>query len=171
MIQIVEIHENRPFPNNSLPVLFYKGAAEKWLNHSNAAEAVLSHFEKNGYSNGWVNGIFNYHHFHSTTHEVLACIAGEGSIQLGGPEQSTYTITKGDVLLLPAGIAHKKIQATNNFQIAGAYPNGLKPDIQKGNHSDYEKVKRVISDISLPQKDPVEGPNGPLIQYWNKAVH
>lgn len=80
-------------------------------------------------------------------------------------------LQKRGVLLLPAGIAHKKIKATKNFKIVGAYPNGLKPDIQKGNPSDYEKVRKVISDVSLPQKDPVEGSNGPLIQYWNKAIH
>ena len=161
MIQIVEIHENKPFPNNSLPVLFYKGAAEKWLNQSNAAEAVLSHFERNGYGNGWVNGIFNYHHFHSTTHEALTCIAGEGSIQLGGPGQNIYTVTKGDVLLLPAGIAHKKIKATKNFQIVGLVVDVMDQDLNIVD-SQIEKAKEFVQKTGadyphlLPNKNIVE---------------
>ena len=42
-------------------------------------------FAANGWSNAWRDGIFRYHHFHSTAHEVLGIAAGEVRVAFGGP--------------------------------------------------------------------------------------
>lgn len=166
MIQTIPINENKPFPNNPLPVLYYPDAIAPLLENDQSDSSVKDFFVKSGYTNSWTNGIFSYHHFHSNTHEVLACIAGEAQVQLGGPEAEIYTFKKGDVLLLPAGTAHKRIQAADDFQIVGAYPNGVDPDMQKGDEAVYEKVKENISRVPIPDMDPVEGENGAVSQYW-----
>lgn len=166
MIQTIPIDENKPFPNNPLPVLYYPDAIAPLLENDQSDSSVKDFFVKSGYTNSWTNGIFSYHHFHSNTHEVLACIAGEAQVQLGGPEAEIYTFKKGDVLLLPAGTAHKRIQAADDFQIVGAYPNGVDPDMQKGDEAVYEKVKENISRVPIPDMDPVEGENGAVSQYW-----
>lgn len=166
MVETFYIVENQPFPNNSLPVLYYPKRVMGLLGKPDSAQSILNLFEQNGYSNGWVNGIFFYHHFHATTHEVLACIAGEATIQLGGPNAELYSFSKGDVLLLPAGVAHKRIEASDDFKIVGAYPDGLEPDIQKGEAENYEAIKQTIVSVAKPDKDPVEGENGAILNYW-----
>lgn len=166
MVETFYIEENQPFPNNSLPVLYYPKGVADLLAKPDSAQNVLASFEQNGYSNGWVNGIFSYHHFHAATHEVLACIAGEATVQLGGPDAEKYSFTKGDVLLLPAGVAHKRIAASRDFQIVGAYPEGLEPDMQKGEAENYEAIKQAIASVARPTKDPVEGEDGAVIKYW-----
>ena len=166
MVETIYIEENKPFPNNPLPVLYYPKGVSDLLDKTGSAENVLALFEKNGYSNGWVNGIFSYHHFHATTHEVLACIAGEATVQLGGPGAEKYSFTQGDVLLLPAGVAHKRIEASRDFKIVGAYPEGLEPDMQKGEAENYEAIKQLIASVVRPAKDPVEGEDGAVIKHW-----
>lgn len=170
MVDTFHIKENRPFPNNELPVLYWPKAVEEWTNEKKAGQKVLALFEKNGYTNGWVNGIFPYHHFHSNTHEVLACIAGEAKVQLGGPDAETYTFAKGDVLLLPAGVAHKRLEATADFQIVGAYPNGQKPDMQKGDTESYEDLKHRALQVKVPETDPLDGAAGAVQQHWENEA-
>ena len=166
MIVPIYTKENNPFPNNILPVLYYPEAFLELTNSLDAAKRMITHFEKNGYSNGWVNGIFPYHHFHSNTFEVLACISGEASVQLGGPGARIVLFKKGDVLLLPAGVAHKRMDATRNFCVVGAYPNNLRPDIRTSEDKrNYEEIKRSISRVLLPKFDPVEGKKGDLFGY------
>lgn len=166
MVKTFYTKENKPFPNSPLPVLYYPKAVANLINEPDPAQSVLDLFEKNGYTNGWVNGIFSYHHFHSNTHEVLACIAGEATVQIGGPDTQHYSFSEGDVLLLPAGVAHKRVAASQNFRIVGAYPEGLEPDMQKGRGENYKSIKQAITSVPLPKKDPVEGANGAVANYW-----
>lgn len=60
----------------------------------------------------------------------------------------------------------KKIDATNDFKIVGAYPKGHSFDMHKGNNEEYDEVKEAISNVPLPQFDPVEGNNGAVQDYW-----
>lgn len=166
MVKTFYTKENQPFPNNLLPALYYPKVVANLINEPDPAQSVLDLFEKNGYTNGWVNGIFSYHHFHSNTHEILACIAGEATVQLGGPDTQSYSFSEGDVLLLPAGVAHKRVAASPDFKIVGAYPEGLEPDMQKGGAENYESIKQAITAVQLPKKDPAEGANGSLSNHW-----
>ena len=166
MVKTFYPKENQPFPNNPLPVLYYPKVVANLLNEPDPAQSVLDLFEKKDYTNGWVNGIFSYHHFHSNTHEVLACIAGKATVQLGGPDTQSYSFSEGDVLLLPAGVAHKRVAASPDFKIVGAYPEGLEPDMQKGGAENYESIKQAITAVQLPKKDPAEGANGSLSNHW-----
>lgn len=170
MVQTITIKENQPFPNNSLPVLYYSEAIKELTNSKHTGEEVMKFLESNGYSNGWVGGIFTYHHFHSNTHEVLACISGKSEVQLGGPDFEVYPFKAGDVLLLPAGVAHKLIEATDDFQIVGAYPEGKEPDMQKGDTKNYEEMKERISRLGIPEYDPVEKTTGGVFDYWDKFI-
>ena len=163
------LDENKPFPNNHFPILYYPGGVDHLMDAEDPGQAVKNLFETNNYSNSWINGIFAYHHFHSNTHEVLACISGEASVQLGGPSdenQSVYTFKKGDVLLLPAGTGHKRINASADFQIVGAYPEGKEHDLQKGQAENYAAIKARVADVSIPKTDPVYGTTDGIFEYW-----
>ncbi|WNB90845.1 cupin domain-containing protein [Bacillus sp. NEB1478] len=148
-------------PNHpSWPVLLYVGALNE------VPEDALNVFEVNGWSNGWENGVFDYHHYHSNTHEVLAVISGEAVIQLGGEEGVPLEISEGDVIILPAGTGHKKISASNDFKVAGAYPNGMEHDLKKGLADDRPEVLDNIMLVPFPDTDPVFGKEGPMFELW-----
>ena len=82
------------------------------------------------WGNQWTGGVFDYHHYHAKTHEVLAVIAGAATITIGGPHGRKLDIEKGDALILPAGVAHKNEGATEDFEVLGAYPFGEPFDLK-----------------------------------------
>jgi uncharacterized protein YjlB len=159
--------ENGLFPNNSeLPVLLYKGV----FNSENAdlapeIEKVLS---GNNWGGQWRNGIYSYHHYHSTAHEALGVYAGWAEVQLGGPENEPVKIEKGDLVVLPAGTAHKLMDSGGGFAVVGAYPDGRNYDMNYGKNEEFEKAKQNIAKVPLPENDPVFGGRGQLFEYWNR---
>jgi uncharacterized protein YjlB len=63
----VKIRGNKDFPNNSLPVLLYKNALMLPHQKNKAAEIAQQIFFRNGWSNSWRNGIYDFHHHRSNT--------------------------------------------------------------------------------------------------------
>lgn len=168
MVEPIFLKENEPYPNNALPVLYYENVLESALGGSYTGNDVKELFESNGYVGGWSGGIMDRHHFHSSAHEALACTSGELRVQLGGPNGEMFTICTGDVLLLPAGTAHKKLDATEKYEIIGAYPlNDSDYDFQYGDASDYEAIKETIKNVEIPHTDPVTGSSSHIEEYWN----
>jgi len=162
------ISENRNFPNNAhLPVLLYSSVLE--LEDENSEKVVKQIFEGNMWGNAWVNGIFNYHHYHSIAHEVLAVINGTCMVALGGGDDKRYHLKKGDVLILPAGVAHKNISSSTDFRCIGAYPGGVSYDIKRGKADEIQEAKQNIQKVPLPEKDPIYG-KGPLQKFWKTNV-
>jgi uncharacterized protein YjlB len=91
-------------PNNpTLPLLVYPQAlAEPELDPSRCRELL----SENGWGGSWVDGVFPYHHYHSTSHEVLCVVGGSARIALGGPQGETIEVSAGDVVVIPAGVGH-----------------------------------------------------------------
>src|ERR1700749_4869793 len=102
-IEQIVLQDDGIFPNSRLPVLHYKGVLDIPLLFP--ATHVQHLFEENGWSNSWDAGIFEYHHYHSITHEVLGIYSGSTTIQLGGEQGQKLTIEKGDVVIIPAGVS------------------------------------------------------------------
>jgi len=92
-------------PNNpSLPLVVYRAALATGPHSAAACEAL---FAENGWSGSWRNGIYAHHHYHSTAHEVLGITAGSVRVRLGGEGGKTLQLLAGDVVVIPAGVAHK----------------------------------------------------------------
>src|SRR4051794_26683887 len=89
--------------NNHLPALIYKGVFN--LNESQGADLIEEHFKNNKWSNSWKNGVYQYDHYHSNAHEVIGISRGNIMLMLGGPDGTISTLEKGDVLIIPAGVA------------------------------------------------------------------
>jgi uncharacterized protein YjlB len=152
------------FPNNSLlPLMIYndvlKGATADSLKHL---------LENNGWVNSWVDGVYDYHHYHSTAHEALCVIEGFAQLQFGGPDGITAHVKEGDVVIIPAGVAHKCLDAGDDFKVMGAYPEGQKYDIRKGTEKEKEEAEQNIRAVTLPIGDPIYGIEGPLLKTWIK---
>ena len=87
-------------PNNErLPVLLYRRA----FSGGGIVDEMEGTFEKNLWPAQWRNGIYTFHHYHSTAHEVLGFAAGSAQLILGGEGGHPLTAEAGDVLVLPAG--------------------------------------------------------------------
>jgi uncharacterized protein YjlB len=153
------------FPNNALPLLIYKNVLQ--LNDDKSDDIVKEVLESNGWVNAWVDGIYDYHHYHSTAHEVLAITKGSALVMFGGPSGVSVSLSKGDVVIIPAGVAHKNESSDNDFKCVGAYPEGQDYDILKGRESDRPKADQNIAKVPFPETDPVFGTDGPLIKNWS----
>jgi len=164
----VEAHvlgDDGVFPNNpTLVLLLYRQVLD--VSGSDAPERVLERFAENRWIGGWVNGIYGFHHYHSTAHEVLGIASGQARVQLGGEQGLTATVTAGDVVVVPAGVAHKNLGAGADFTVVGAYPEGQHPDMCYGNRDERPVTDRNIACVPLPQFDPLAGAQGPLIYHW-----
>ena len=145
-------------PNNRLPVLIYRRVLE------GAARGFDALFRANGWGGTWRNGVYDYDHFHSNAHEVLGVDSGRATIQLGGETGEAVEVEAGDVLVLPAGTGHRRIEKSADFSVSGAYPPGQEhSDIQRS--SSLEAELR-ISKVALPPSDPVTGKDGALMRLW-----
>lgn len=168
-VQPYTLADDGVYPGNpNFPVLFYADAVQF---KDNAPEAALERlFNANGWTGWWTNGIYDYHHYHSISHEVLGVYAGEAQVQLGGPDGVILPFRKGDVMLIPAGVAHKCISSTADFGVVGAYPPGQENyDVLYGLAGERPAADGRIVAVALPETDPVYGENGPMVAYWNPA--
>jgi uncharacterized protein YjlB len=152
------------FPNSLLPVLVYHDVGD-----ASAAGACDELFARNGWLGAWVDGIFSFHHFHSTAHEVLGIVDGTASVILGGPSGRRLEVARGDVLVLPAGTGHCNVGSSADFLVVGAYPNGMRWDLRRGDPAELDEVVANIAAVPLPAADPVDGPGGTLAEIWRAA--
>lgn len=163
-IQELNLHDDGVFPNNRLPVLLYKGALGIPLLFP--ATHVKNLFKKNGWSNSWDAGVLEYHHYHSITHEVLGIYSGETTLQLGGEGGVQVNIEKGDVLVIPAGVAHKNLGDENAVGVVGAYPDGRDYDMNYGKPGERPGTDEHIAKVPIPKSDPVMGKDKGLTTIW-----
>ena len=162
-------NDDGTFPNNTaLPLIVYKGAL--FLHPSEEGEAIKKIFEDNGWKNCWEDGIFDYHHYHSITHEVLGVLKGKADVQLGGPEGACVELVRGDVVVIPAGVAHKCLVSSSDFSVVGAYPDGSEYDMNYGKEGERPTADENIRSVPIPGTDPVYGSTGPLISQWRKSA-
>jgi uncharacterized protein YjlB len=159
------LEDDGTFPNNQeLPVLIYTSAFD--AQHSDLADRMEQTFRQNKWTGAWRNGIYSYHHYHSTAHEVLGVYRGSVNVQLGGPEGINVDASAGDVLVLPAGTAHKNKGSSSSFRCIGAYPSGQDWDMNYGKENERPAADQNIQQVPLPEQDPVHGKDGPLIDKW-----
>jgi uncharacterized protein YjlB len=160
-VEPIHVPGDAAYPGNArLPALLYRGAVT-----GSAPDRIERTFHGNGWTAGWRDTVYDYHHYHSTAHEVLGCYRGHARLQLGGPQGPTLELGAGDVLLLPAGTAHRRLDASPDFCVVGCYAEGREYDMLRGRPEERPAADARIAALPLPKADPVYGASGPLRQY------
>ncbi|MDQ0246983.1 uncharacterized protein YjlB [Bacillus fengqiuensis] len=157
------LKDDGEIPNNpEFPVIVYEGI----FNHNpNEIEAV---FNRHHWSGSWTGGVFDYHHYHSNAHEVLGVKSGNAIILVGGEEGKRIELKVGDVVVLPAGTGHKRVESSEDFEVVGAYPEGSRYNMRKRDPGIRAQALAEIRSVPVPETDPVYGEEGPLLQKWRK---
>jgi uncharacterized protein YjlB len=155
-------------PNSRLPLLIYRRAFE--LSGSDPAAAIERTFAEHGWGGTWRNGIYSYHHYHSTAHEVLGCYRGSAKVQFGGESGIVEELGAGDVVIIPAGVAHMNLGATADFAVVGAYPPGQDYDMNHGEDGERPRADENIARVPRPETDPIFGKDGPLLKHWRRVI-
>jgi len=161
----IDLKDDGIFPNNeNLPLLVYRAVLN--LSEKDPAAAFEALFTTNHWGGGWRNGIYSFHHYHSTAHEVLGIYSGQARAQFGGENGVSLTVSRGDVVVIPAGVAHKNLGADSDFRVVGAYPLDQTVDMCYGKPDERPRADRNIANVALPESDPVFGKSGSLGRYW-----
>ena len=161
-IDKLQLSQNGWMPNNErLPVLHYRRA----FSVGDTADAMEETFLRNQWPAQWRNGVYSFHHYHSTAHEVLGFAAGSARLILGGEGGSRITVAAGDVLVLPAGTGHCLEHAEPGFLVIGAYPAGQHWDVCRSAPDSEARERMRI--LPFPQSDPLAGKGGELVHAWS----
>ncbi|HUD95054.1 cupin [Sphingobium sp.] len=163
-VETYRLAEHGWVPNNArLPVIIYQHAL-KGGSCEEMAALFEATFANHGWPAQWRDGIYDYHHYHSTANEVLGVAAGSAQLIIGGPEARAVEVDAGDALLLPAGAGHCCARSGSNFLVVDGYPDGQKWDVFR-DASDADARRRMAA-LPFPKIDPVRGINGPLSNRW-----
>ena len=152
-------------PNTSIqgkPLLIY---------HAVFVPADASQIESHLYSIGevipkWRYTMYSTTHFHSTTHEVLSISSGSARLCFGGdenPGRIEVDVRAGDVIVVPAGVAHRLLEDKGAFQMVGSYPIDKTWDMCYGGAGEEEKVE-AIKTLGWFTRDPIYSVEGPALE-------
>jgi uncharacterized protein YjlB len=165
-VQKIHINATGVFPNSKFPVIHYKNILD--IPSLFPAKYVSDLFERHNWSNSWDAGIFDYHHYHSNVHEALGAYAGSTTVLLGGEGGVEVLFEKGDVLIIPAGVAHKNLGAENDVKCVGAYPYGQDYDMNYADTVRTEQIAQNLIRTPIPETDPVRGKDGGVPEIWKE---
>ena len=149
-------------PNSALPLLVYASA----LPSGSGPTAFEDLFAAHAWTGAWRNGIYPSPHYHSTSHEVLGIYRGQAQVRFGGESGVVLDVAAGDVVVIPAGVAHQRVSATAALGVVGAYPKGCSWDLCRCAPGERPAADRAIAAVPLPPCDPLYGPGGPLVALW-----
>jgi uncharacterized protein YjlB len=168
-IETLRFEPNGRVPNSRFPVLIRRGAVEADAG-VDLADAIEETFRRNDWLNNWRElGVYDYYHFHSTTHEALGMARGRITLRLGGTGGAVVTLTAGDVVVLPAGTSHTRLENSSDSQMVGGYPEGRDWDLIRDEHVTDEQARsavKLIGSLPIPSRDPATGE--PMV-LWREA--
>jgi len=150
-------------PNSKFPLLIYRDAFS--LTQEEGAAWLERTFAAHQWTNSWRNGVYNFHHYHSNSHEVLGVYSGTALLQLGGEQGRKAHVKAGDVIVIPAGVGHKCLESSN-LGVVGAYPDGREWDIKRGLDGERPQADKNIEAVPIPVTDPLLGKNKGLVKIW-----
>ncbi len=147
-------------PNNvDWPLRIYRAAfaAAQAASGPGAENVIEAHFAANGWSGAWVNGIYDFHHYHASSHEVLGLARGFADVQFGGASGPVVRVAASDAVFIPAGVGHCRVGGSGDLTVVGAYPGGMAYDTRRATPAERLASLPLISRVPRPRFDPVTG--------------
>jgi uncharacterized protein YjlB len=148
------------------PLIVYRGAIVL-RDDLDPAAIIEDVFSRNGWGRSWRNGIYDYVHYHSRVHEVLGVARGTATVEFGGLKGKKLTLKAGDVAVLPAGTGHRRIDASSDFLVVGAYPPSGTYD-ECTTSEDRNHALKTVRRVPRPRRDPVYGARDGLVGLWKR---
>jgi uncharacterized protein YjlB len=169
--RLLRFKDDGETPNNShYPMILYRSPV-KMRRRFDVAAVFEKLFEANSWKESWRDGMYDFLHFHTHTHEVLGIARGAVRAEFGGAKGKKLDLKAGDVVILPAGTGHRRLKASKDLLIVGAYPaNGGNYDEPKPEDVSHNEALASIARVRVPRADPVYGKDGPLKRLW-QPVH
>jgi uncharacterized protein YjlB len=156
-------------PNNpKLPFILYRSPV-RLTDDFDPAAVFEELFARNGWRDSWRNGIYDFAHYHSRTHEVLGVARGHARVRFGGEHGKELRLEAGDVVVLPAGTGHQRLAVSKDLLVVGAYPASGSYDECRTSAAEHDRALTTIPKVALPRKDPVYGRDGPLMRLWRQT--
>lgn len=149
-------------PNSTLPLIVAARAVGPDLSENAVHDLLRSH----GWQGTWTYTVYDYWHYHAAGHEVLVCIAGHARIGFGGDTGEEVEMTPGDAVIIPAGVGHKRLSASPDFQVVGAYPPDQNGAITRAGAMALVVAARSIGQLALPAMDPLSGDEPGRLAAW-----
>lgn len=152
-----ETHVLKPdggIPNSALPLVL---ARDAWAGQALDGEAACRRLAAHGWGGNWVYTVFDFWHFHTRGHEVLAGVSGRARIGFGGDDGVSVEFGVGDLCIIPAGVGHRRLEASDDFLVAGGYPPGQEGNIVRPGQMEADRARREIEAVALPGTDPISG--------------
>lgn len=149
-------------PNSRLPLLFFKRRLGEGAN----GNEVCALYRRNGWQGTWIYTVYPFWHYHTRGHEVLTCVSGSARIALGSDAGIVAEIGVGDVTVIPAGVGHKRLWASDGFAMAGGYPPGQDGNIVRPGDLSIEEAAAAIARLALPERDPISGGEDGVVAAW-----
>ena len=88
------------------------------------------------------------------------------------------TVAAGDVVVIPAGVGHKAIEASPDLGIVGAYPSGTGQDLCRGAPGERPRCLEAIARVAVPDSGPALrrprapcGGTGPELPAIRRETH
>jgi uncharacterized protein YjlB len=165
--ETVVFKDDGSIPNSRLPLLLFRQVFAPQT--PELGSVIERRFASNDWTGSWRASVFPFHHYHSTTHEVLGVYSGTATLLLGGEHGRRFDVKPGDVILIPAGVGHKRMTSSSDFSVVGAYPEGRQWDLLRGDPGERPQADHNIAAVPLPANDPVYSTNGPLTRLWKST--
>jgi uncharacterized protein YjlB len=151
-IESIQLAENGWVPTMACP----SSSIAAWSTaRARGRPRVSRNYSDHGWPPDWRDGIKGYHHYHSTALEALGISAGRATLELGGPDGRKVEVCAGDALMLPTGTGHRCIEASADFLVVGAYPEGQDWDICR--EAPNRAARQRMLALPYPDRDPVTG--------------
>lgn len=167
--EIYNLTDDERIPNSKFPVIVYHNVFN--LEGDQGADLLEKRFAENGWSNAFRWRVYDYHHYHPNTHEVLGVYAGTAYLQLGGPAGEKLDVKVGDVIVLPAGTGHISLSHSADFAVVGAYPGAEEPDLIRLDDLRPQGVREKVDAVPVPELDPWFGNEQEgMVGSWSERV-
>lgn len=153
-------------PNNPrLPLVVYRGAV-RLAGAADPAAVFEVLFKTNGWGESWRGGVYDYDHYHSAIHETLGIARGRVQVRFGGENGKPVEVKAGDVVVIPAGTGHKRLMASDDLLVVGAYPRTGKFNLRRAKPGLRKAALTEIPKTPAPRADPVYGSGGGVARLW-----